>query len=193
MQDDGVLGVILPEACRLDRLRQMIAIEPGPDPLRRLAALVNIDGAGAVALAERLRFSNAWRDRLRDLSAPWPLDPRADAYAQRRALYRLGAERYRDLALLSAAERAMSPERLAELLDLARDWTAPVFPLTGSDVTALGIPPGERVGGLLEAVKSWWEASDFTASRAACLARLKEAAGMPEAGGRPGRGLDPAT
>ena len=173
MQQDGVLAVILPEGRRLDRLRQLIAIEPEPDPLRRLAALVEIDGAGAVALAERLRFSNVWRDRLQGFGAPWPLKPQGDARAQRRTLYRLGLERYRDLALLLAAEGTMSRDRLAELLAASREWTPPVFPLTGRDVTALGVPPGLRVGRFLDAVHDWWEAGDFTADRAACLAYLR--------------------
>ena len=176
MQEDGVLAVVLPEAHRLDRLRRLIAIELGPDPLRRLAALIEVDGEGAVALAARLRFSNAWRDRMQDLSPPWPLDPQGDVQAQRRALYWLGVERYRDLALLLAAEGEVSRSRLAELLDLARAWTPPVFPLAGCDVTALGIPAGERVGRLLAAARDWWEASDFTADRAACLAYLRELA-----------------
>ena len=128
MQQDGVLTVILPEARRLDRLRQMIVIEPDADPLHRLAALIDADSGGAGALAERLRFSNAWRDRLRDLATPWPLDPQADMRGQRRALYRLGAARYRDLALLSAAEGATSRDRLDELFTLVREWTPPVFP-----------------------------------------------------------------
>jgi poly(A) polymerase len=174
MAEDGVLSIILPEARRLDRLRHMIAIEPEADPLRRLAAIVELDDAGAIALAERLHFSNAWRDRLHGLAPPWAIDPPADIAAQRRALYGLGAERYRDVALLLAAEGAMSPDRLAELLGLARNWTAPVFPLGGRDITALGIPPGPRIGRLLDAVRAWWEAGDFTADRAACLARLKE-------------------
>ena len=174
--EDGVLPVILPEARRLDRLRHMIAIEPEPDPLRRLAALVEVDGAGAFALAERLHFPNAWRDRLHGLAAPWPIDPSADIAAQRRALYRLGTERYRDIALLLAAEGAMSRDRLAELLAFARNWTPPAFPLAGRDITALGIPPGPRVGRLLDAVRAFWEAGDFTADRAACLAHLKELA-----------------
>jgi len=176
MQEDGVLAVVLPEAHRLDRLRRLIAIELGPDPLRRLAALIEVDGEGAVALAARLRFSNAWRDRMQDLSPPWPLDPQGDVQAQRRALYWLGVERYRDLALLLAAEGEVSRSRLVELLDLARAWTPPVFPLAGCDVTALGIPAGERVGRLLAAARDWWEASDFTADRAACLAYLRELA-----------------
>ena len=176
MQEDGVLAIILLEAQRLDRLRQMIAIEPEADPLRRLAALIEVDAAGAIAVAERLRFSNAWRDRLRGLAPPWAVDPRANGRAQRRALYRLGAGRYSDIALLLAAEGAMSGERLTELLALARNWIPPVFPLTGHDVTRLGIRPGEKVGKLLDAVHDWWEAGDYSADRAACLARLKELA-----------------
>jgi len=176
MREDDVLAVVLPEARRLDRLRRLIDIEPEADPLRRLAALIEVDGTAAVDLANRLRFSNAWRDRLHGLAQPWPLDPQADALVQRRTLYRLGAERYRDIALLLAAEGEVSPNRLAELLDLARGWTPPVFPLAGRDVTALGISTGERVGQLLAAVRDWWEASDFTADRAACLAYLREVA-----------------
>ena len=176
MQEDDVLSVILPEARRLDRLRHLIAIEPEPDPLRRLAALIEVDGPGAIALAERLHFSNARRDRLHGLAAPWPIDPSADIAAQRRALYRLGTERYRDVALLLAAEGAMSRDRLAELLTFARNWRPPAFPLAGRDITALGIPPGPRIGRLLDATREWWEAGDFAADRAACLAHLKELA-----------------
>jgi poly(A) polymerase len=173
MAEDGVLAVILPEARRSDRLRRLIAIDPEPDPLRRLAALVEVDAAGAARLAERLRFSNAWRARLQDLAPPWPLDPSGDIAAQRRALYRLGAGRYRDISLLQTAAGAMRPDRLAEILGLAQDWTKPVFPLTGYDVTALGIAPGPRVGALLDAVERWWEEADFTPDRTQCLRHLE--------------------
>jgi poly(A) polymerase len=185
MQQDGVLAFVLPEARCLDRLRRMIAIEPERDPLRRLAALIDVDQAGAAALAERLRLSNAWRDRLRGLAPPWLLehapgvDPLGEPAAQRRALYRLGAERCRDMALLLAAAGRGDMERLARLLALARDWTPPAFPLSGHDVTALGIPPGRRVGALLDAVERWWEEGDFAADRPRCLARLKELALAP--------------
>ena len=76
----------------------------------------------------------------------------------------------------------MSSEQLAKLLALARDWTAPEFPISGHDVTALGIPPGPRVGALLDAVERWWEAGDFAADREATLAHLSE---LAESGGIP--------
>ena len=177
MQQDEVLAAILPEATRLDRLAQLVALEPPPpDPLRRLAALVALDADGAAAMAERLRLSNAERERLVGLALPWPFDPTGDERAQRLALYRLGTERYRDLALLTAAEGSMAEPRLAELLGFAAGQPPPCFPLKGRDVLALGIPPGVRVGELLAEVQSWWEAGDFAADRPACLAHLKSLA-----------------
>ena len=175
MRDDGVLAAILPEATRLDRLARL-APRSG-DALLHLAALVEVDPAGAAALAERLRLSNAERDRLVGLTRPWPIDPAGDARAQRLAVYRLGRQRYRDLVDLFAAEdETSSGDRLADMLGVATNWTPPDFPLRGDDVTALGIAPGPKVGRLLGAVRRWWEDGDFAADRAACLARLSELA-----------------
>jgi poly(A) polymerase len=176
MHEDGVLAVVLPEARRLDRLARIIAAEPEPDPLRRLAALVEVDRHGAATLAQRLRFANAWRDRLQRLAPPWRLDPEGDRRARRQALYRLGAADFRDQALLLAAEGKISRARLAKLLALAKSWTPPAFPLAGCDVTALGLQPGERVGRLLRKVKDWWEEEDFAPDRAQCLAYLQKTA-----------------
>lgn len=143
--------------------------------MRRLAALIAVDAAGARALARRLRLSNHQRDRLAGLAEPaWPVDLGADRRDQRRALYRLGPERYRDLVLLRAAEGDAADRRRAKaLLKRARETGELVFPLKGRDVTALRIKPGPRVGELLAAVAAWWEASDFRADRKACLAQLK--------------------
>ena len=62
------------------------------------------------------------------------------------------------------------------------DWAAlrerlgglpkPVFPLQGSDVLALGVPAGPRVGALLRGVRGWWLAGGCTVGVAACRAEL---------------------
>lgn len=186
MQEDGVLAVILPEATRLDRLEQLLLWEPASQYdsssrlVRRLAALVAVDRNGAATIASRLRLPGADRKRLIGLAEPWPIDPTAEDPAQRLAVYRLGEERYLDLVWLAAAQNELlSGDRIAELLILATTWNPPVFPLGGDDVTALGISSGPPVGRLLAAVRRWWEDGDFTADRAACLARLKEIAAQP--------------
>jgi poly(A) polymerase len=170
MEEDGVLAAILPEARRLDRLGALIPLEPMPDPIRRLAAL--IDG-GAEEVAERLRLSTADRERLVTLAVPRvPIDLAGDEPAQHRALYRLGANRYRDLVLLRGAESGHT-DRARALLALAERWPVPKFPLRGADVTKAGVPSGPAVGRLLGEIEAWWQEGDFRADRAQCLAELK--------------------
>ncbi len=175
MKEDAVLPVILPEATRFDRLAGMIALEPEIDVLRRLAALVAVDAEGARALAHRLRLSNDQRGPLLAMASPeWPLALADDVRAQRRALYHLGPERYRDLVLLRAAEMGAPAKRRARTLLADADETGTLeFPLKGRDVTALRIKPGPRVGELLKSLTEWWEAGDFRADRRACLAELR--------------------
>ena len=172
----GVLGVVLPEAENLDRLAALVALEVdgiGPDPERRLAAVMGGGGPAAACAARRLRLANTARARLAVLAAP-PLSPAADrdARAARRALYRLGRERFIDLALLRRAAGEGSQAAYRAVLGTARTWTAPRFPLRGADALALGIPEGPAVGRLMDAVQQWWEAGDFRAGRVACLREL---------------------
>ena len=68
MARTGVLGEVLPAPIDLARFEGLVAIEEDQlfetDPLLRLAALLPDDQVGAAAFAERLRLSNAERDRL---------------------------------------------------------------------------------------------------------------------------------
>jgi poly(A) polymerase len=168
MREDGVLAVLLPEARDLQGLKALVAIEPAPDAVRRLAALIAADGSKAVAA--RLKLSGAVRTRLAMLAVPpWPVSLTGGERVQRRTLYHLGAALYRDLVLLEAAARGGDA---SAALALAEDWQAPRFPLRGRDVTARQVPAGPEVGRLLATVKEWWEAVDFAADRKACLAEL---------------------
>jgi poly(A) polymerase len=172
MIEDGVLAKIIPASRPLEVLRALLRIERAaklaPDALRRLAALVAGDAEG---LAARLKFSNADRERL--VSLVMPIDLTTDTRAQRRQLYRLGREAFVDRVLLTAAVAAASSPKAKALLAAAAKWRPVVFPVRGADVTELGIPPGPEIGKLLAELEAWWEAGDFKAARAACLAELK--------------------
>ena len=170
MVEDQVLCQILPEPADLPRLAGLVALEPEPDPIRRLAAL--LPPGTAASVAERLRLSVKERERLLDLDGRKTVpEPEAEDRAQRRALYTLGAARYRDLVLLAAARTPSA--RLTALLALAEAWPHPTLPVGGADALALGLPAGKRVGEALRAVEHWWIDGDFRAGRKACLARLE--------------------
>ncbi len=195
MRGLGVFTYILPEAGDVGRLRMLAWLETRAikvesvkaDALRRLAALIGTDAAGAEVAARRLRLSNRDTLHLVTLVAP-PADisPAMDAAALRRTLYRLGPATVRDLTLLAwAGELAITPRIPADrthkwiaLLAACDGWKGAVFPLSGIDVMmALGLPEGPRVGELLAAVEAWWEDGDYQASREQCLAKLRALAG----------------
>lgn len=179
MRDEGVLDHFLAHATAIDRLARLVAIETGlglNDPLRRLAAVLPVDGETARHLAQGLRLSNVERDRLVAMAEPDPApSPALGAAERRQLLYRVGAEAWRDAVLVAWAEGAAAAQDASwrDLLATADTWRRPQFPLTGRDVKRLGVAEGAAVGELLQAVEAWWIEGDFAADRTACLARLK--------------------
>ena len=169
MQEDGVLQRILPKTRDLDVVARLVKIEAKPDALRRLAALL-ASATDSEALARKLKFSNADRERLVALAEPVPLT--SDAAAQRQLLHRLGRDLYADRVLLSAAV-ANDAANVKKLLAAAAKWKAVAFPLRGADIAAAGVPEGPAIGKLLAEIEAWWEAGDFKATRKQCLSELQ--------------------
>ena len=64
-------------------------------------------------------------------------------------------------------------------LAMARTWMPQELPVSGGDALAFGLAPGPRVGALIADVERWWVDGDFSADRAACLARLERLARAP--------------
>ncbi|MFQ6017802.1 MAG: CCA tRNA nucleotidyltransferase [Kiloniellaceae bacterium] len=187
MIERRIFRELLPVADDAAVLGALVRIEPGdapPDPVLRLAAILDAGQAEAQAPAQRLRLSKVQRERLADLMTP-PARVRIDLAPRdlRRVLYRLGAARVRDLLLLDAARRraagaAASEKPLARRLDAALAetdaWRPVTFPLKGRDGLALGIAQGPELGRLLDRVEAWWADADFRPSREDCLTRLRE-------------------
>jgi poly(A) polymerase len=113
---------------------------------------------------------------VRAAAPPVAVDLAGDERAQRRALYHLGADLYRDLVLRRAAEGG-DAVRTRALLAQAAASRPLEFPLKGRDVAALGVPAGPEIGRLLAAVAQGWEDGDFRADRKAALAELKRRLG----------------
>jgi len=190
MREQGILKHFLPEATRIDRLAALVTIEgvvssallERADAVRRLGALLDDSVEVARAVASRLKFSNADRERL--VAILRDRDPDLNEPARRRLIHRLGTERFIDRALLNWAglvakdgtQDRRETESWIDLIRFAREWPVPEFPLKGRDLLEAGVPTGPAIGELMEQLEAWWIEGDFAADRKACLARLGELA-----------------
>lgn len=173
MHARGVLGVILPEAGadEVAALAGLVAreraAEAGPDPLRRLAALLPASPEGAEEVAARLRLSKAQRQRLVAAAGR-----RAGDGAHPRVLaYRLGLEFARDRLLLIGTD----PAPLA-------GWSVPAFPLKGGAIVARGITAGPDVARILKSVEARWVAENFPPDERIAQILSEELTGTSESG-----------
>lgn len=180
MAASGILPVVLPEARHLDRFETVTEIESAQlficDPIRRFSAMLDLDEAGAAALAKRLHLSNKDRGRIAAiLTDQTKIMSYLSMREVRRALYRMGAELFRDRAILGWASDAKSSNvvQWRALLAMADSWQKPRFLLTGEMVKAAGVPEGPMVGRVMREVEDWWIDADFIDDEFSIIERLK--------------------
>ena len=174
MRQAGVLTAILPESGKwgIDGIHGLVAAEQAlgqePDAVLRLMAIVPLRGETLSALADRLKVANAVRDRMLAAAAvPALADAAADLPA---SLYRHGAQAVIDRMLLQAAAPSGDIDAIRPVVLAARGWDKPVFPVSGSDLQALGFKPGPAMGAVLKRLEADWIASGFAKGRDALLA-----------------------
>lgn len=177
MAKTKILEEVIPGGARLEYLERLVAIEvpETADAVLRLCALVPRDVGIATAIAERLRLSGANRDRIVDLAgAVEEITLEMTDRALHRLLYGLGLPRVRDRIFLCWAEDAdiSHDPRWSDLLDAAKSWVIPEFPLAGRDVLSAGIQAGPQVGAILSQLETQWIESDFAEDRPSLLKRL---------------------
>ncbi|MEP6967881.1 MAG: CCA tRNA nucleotidyltransferase, partial [Pseudomonadota bacterium] len=183
MARSGILSLVLPAARALDRFERLVAIETEmlftEDPLLRLASLLPDDPAAGAVTADRLRLSNAERERLTDSLGTQPalvswMSPRET----RRNVYRLGVQAFRDRVTLAwaASDRPAAATQWRALLPMAETWPRPTLPLDGEEVVAAGVPRGPMVGKVLREVEAWWIDHDFIDDKLSVVERLKAVA-----------------
>lgn len=192
MRQAGVLTAILPETEKwgIDGIHALVAAERAlgwkPEPLLRLAAILPPDIDRLAALSKRLRLSNADALKLQQWAAtPVPPDEVTDV-GFARSLYRNERQGmiFR-LKLALASVRAAAEEdpvamrksaRLSQLLSKTEKYQKPVFPLSGGDVIAAGVPAGKRVGEILKELEEFWISRNFLPERPELAARLADIA-----------------
>ena len=174
--DYGLLTNVLGSVPRLVRFERLVAIDEAnglaSNAALRLAALAVFVEEDVARLADRLRLSNAERTVLAlgafGIDAALPADEAAKAL-----LYRLGPDSYRSRLLLAWADADACPDdgEWRKALALSDRWQAPVFPIGGNDVMALGELKGPDIGELLKRLERDWIASGFALDRDQLLAK----------------------
>jgi poly(A) polymerase len=167
MAKSGVLDEILPYT---DDWR---VIERLPtDPILRLFAL----SQSPLTLKERFKLSNAESKRIEALVEAPMVSPDLTSHEQRRMLYHLGPDLWRDAATLSFAQSGAvkTDRKWKKLIAYANKAEVPVFPLKGGDLIKAGIPSGPALGEKLARLEDWWIASDFKPTHQELLVRLEK-------------------
>lgn len=187
MRDASVLTRLIPSPLALDRLRNLVWLESravkrttvAPEAVRRLAAMTRAPAETCKDLADRLRLSNTDTEALVTITLqPNPIKSDVGAHLLRRILYRLGADRARDLALLAWADELTrtpgthSHAWIAQLESIDA-WRRPELPVKGRDLLKMGLEEGPAIGDHMRAVETWWEDGDYAADRDACLDYLR--------------------
>ncbi|KQM66839.1 CCA tRNA nucleotidyltransferase [Sphingomonas sp. Leaf16] len=149
MVDRAIWQPVLPEfdAAAVERLAALVDAEASagmaPDPVRRLAALLNAGNAeGATA---RLKLSNAQRKRIAVALGSITDAPLALGY-------RLGVEGAVDRLLLAGDPTAATT---------VAAWTRPTLPLSGGALVERGLARGPDVARALRQVEDRWIAEGF--------------------------------
>jgi len=186
MQAAGILTLALAtDAIDLNHFARLHALfstlspasaeHPPEPPILLLASLVSDGASGSVALAKRLRLSNAARDRM---IAAWQgvptLTPSTDERLARARIARSSPASLRDAVFLAATTpgAGWKIDHALRLVRLADSFTPPRLPISGRDLMALGVAPGRDLGQTLDRLRDLWIDSDFTLTKDQLLAHL---------------------
>ncbi|WP_428697994.1 CCA tRNA nucleotidyltransferase [Stappia sp.] len=183
MERAGVTPMVLATQAGLAPFRALRALDhlaPNTrDPALALAALSDGDAAELDAVADHLRLANAERRRMKAAfsASRWLAEglaargPGGDPRLALELLHRFGREAGVDGVLLAWSNSGPGPDDPAfkALLAQALDLDAPVFPLSGRDLTRAGVAAGPEIGRRLALAEDRWVASGFTLERATLL------------------------
>ncbi|MEZ5873155.1 MAG: CCA tRNA nucleotidyltransferase [Nitratireductor sp.] len=187
MRTTGVLGEVLPESIKwgTDSFPALIGLETEipqqVDPLLRLMAIIPPRAEITSGLSKRLKLSTREGERLANwVEAGEPVPHVADGDFARQ-LYLSEPQAVCDRLVIAMAristyekdgnKRSAQIRRFAQLLEFARNWKRPQFPVNGSDLIATGIHPGPELGRVLGMLEHAWLESGFTLSRDELIAK----------------------
>jgi poly(A) polymerase len=181
MSDVGILQRILGRLADLAgfaRLHRWSATTGHPvrgtaDAVLFLAALAGWSEADGLALASRLRLSNAARDRMVRAIAGCRRVPREPGDTGLLHLLDHAGEAAVDAVALAVARGRLDADAATAAVDRLAGLEPPVLPIGGGDLRAIGCPQGAEIGRILGEIADRWRAADFRPGRDDLLAAAR--------------------
>ncbi len=168
MAETGILGSVLGGVALLASYAKLvkceIALGLAAEPIRHLGALGVLIVEDADRLRERLRLANAEHQKLILIGDRWwQISLETGERAAKALLYRIGADNFRDRALVAFARSKASVDDKGwrHLITLPDRWIPPKFPLTAKDFMERGVKQGPALGAALARAEADWISGDF--------------------------------
>jgi len=163
MEAKGIMKALGCAQVAIPELERFIAheydLEVSHKALIRLFLLLS-PSFSAPALADWLKLSGKERAMLQSLELAMQDSFPEDRRSTRRFVYIHGVEAVSIIATLKGGAKGM------RLLDVAKIWVLPRFPLRGQDLLEWGMEPGPAIGETMERLETMWVDSDFSLDKA---------------------------
>jgi poly(A) polymerase len=142
-------------------LRSLCELQVRHDAKDVMARLLAIGDMKPNYFEDGLMLSNAQKKHLESLALGLALLKRPTKKKLRELIYRIGNQMALQTYLLKLVQKNDLPN--LELLDIARYWQAPEFPIKAAQLMDAGVPQGPMLGKRLKELEDKWIAKDFPA------------------------------
>lgn len=147
----------------------------------RLALLIrraDINATDALKiLAERWKLPNNLKQTLLTLiTHTADISPAIDVNRQKQLIRRLGGNTFSAVVQLKTLLESVKDKDYVSynlMLKLAASWQPPIMPVSGNDLIAAGVSPGQKLGAQLYELEKIWEESNYKLSREELLKFLE--------------------
>jgi poly(A) polymerase len=166
MKEKGILKYLILGPLNLAPIKILDVIHAMP--LTKLTSLLT-DHRLLEQMSERLGFSQVQHKMaLQWINAAQDINPDMTAIMQKKLVRRMGGAAYLEALKLACALSGRDYAHYKKLEAIA-DWEVPVFPISGGDLMAKGVPAGKIMGETLARLEAEWEKSDYAIDREGLL------------------------
>jgi tRNA nucleotidyltransferase/poly(A) polymerase len=164
MDEYDCLQMVLPFEYQLENLVCLAELEETHDFTLRLMAILPKTFRVVDELAHNMRFSNAEKKRFTEWAK---FEGIITAQNIRANIYYYGNQAVYDNLI---SQYIADGVEIANLINIAKNFTAPKFPINGDDLKSTGFKDGPEIGKKLKELEKHWIKSGFTMTKDELLA-----------------------